>query len=1000
MKRLWRFWIVLILLASAWQPAPPASAQETEWAAEAQALLENMTVAERVGQLFLVTFTGNEVTAGSDIADLVLNYQVGGVMLLAENDNITSQENAPLQVAELTNALQRLALLGSEALDEPVEEGEDGILSANFPTPTPIGIPVPLFIATVHEGDGAPFTQILNGLTEVPNQMAIGATWQPDNSRVVGEIVGRELSATGINLLLGPSLDVLENLGPSSQGDLGTRTFGGDPFWVGLMGQAYTAGVHTGSNSRIAVIAKHFPGYGSSDRPLNEEVSTVRKSLEQLKQIELAPFFAVTGNAVTGGASTTEATIDGLLTSHVRYQGFQGNIRATTLPVSFDPQALSTLMQLSEMAGWRASGGLLVSDSLGARAVERFYDDTEQEFPHRRVAKDALFAGNDLLYLSDFALGRAPYSVQLANIRDTITWFREKYETDQTFQQRVDDAVRRILQLKLRLYGGNFNPGQVLVDAAALPAVLNQGQAAMFDLAQSAVTLISPNPTDLIEQLPPGLNDNIVVFTDERQTQQCSSCPAHPMLGQKDLEERMLALYGPAATGQVQPGQIRSFTFAELKEFLAISPEAIPAPTPTVTPTATPAEGEAPAPENPPAALTPTPTLPVPLQVQAALQNADWVIFALLRPTPEAAASDALHLFLAQRPDIIRNTRVIVFAYNAPYYLDTTEISRLTAYFGVYSKIDSFVDASVRALFQESPLRGRPPVDVEGIGYELFKVTQPNPNQVIELYIVDRGQPQSPPSEQPLEVVPGATLRLQTGIIRDHNGNPVPDGTPVQFVQVDRIQGFENVIAERPTVGGIANLDYLLQARAGNFRITAVAGEASASQEVDIVIGENAIVSINTPVSPPTVPPSPTIRPSGTPTSTGTPTPTATPRPRPTATLTPFPPDEKPPLENFLASVGMLLSIGLGLALIGSTGYLLGRNGQNNMSQIVRSILWGVVGSLILYNYFALGLPGAAALEQLGGWAGLLTTLAGGVIGLVLYHWRVATKDQRLEIGD
>ncbi|MCI0393483.1 MAG: hypothetical protein L0322_00910, partial [Chloroflexi bacterium] len=334
------------------------------------------------------------------------------------------------------------------------------------------------------------------------------------------------------------------------------------------------------------------------------------------------------------------------------------------------------------------------------------------------------------------------------------------------------------------------------------------------------------------------------------------------------------------------------------------------------------------------------------------------------------------------------------------YYLDTTEISRLTAYFGVYSKIDSFVDASVRALFQESPLRGRPPVDVEGIGYELFKVTQPNPNQVIELYIVDRGQPQSPPSEQPLEVVPGATLRLQTGIIRDHNGNPVPDGTPVQFVQVDRIQGFENVIAERPTVGGIANLDYLLQARAGNFRITAVAGEASASQEVDIVIGENAIVSINTPVSPPTVPPSPTIRPSGTPTSTGTPTPTATPRPRPTATLTPFPPDEKPPLENFLASVGMLLSIGLGLALIGSTGYLLGRNGQNNMSQIVRSILWGVVGSLILYNYFALGLPGAAALEQLGGWAGLLTTLAGGVIGLVLYHWRVATKDQRLEIGD
>ena len=95
-------------------------------------------------------------------------------------------------------------------------------------------------------------------------------------------------------------------------------------------------------------MAKHFPGRGGSDRPLEEEVATVRKSLEQLKQIELAPFFAVTGSSEDPSAIT-----DGLLVSHIRYQGFQGNIRVTTRPVSFDPTALSQILTLPQFSSWR-----------------------------------------------------------------------------------------------------------------------------------------------------------------------------------------------------------------------------------------------------------------------------------------------------------------------------------------------------------------------------------------------------------------------------------------------------------------------------------------------------------------------------------------------------------------------------------------------------------------------------------------------------------------------
>ena len=78
------------------------------------------------------------------------------------------------------------------------------------------------------------------------------------------------------------------------------------------MGRAYIAGLHDGSNNRMVVIAKHFPGRGASDRSPEEELATVRKPLEQLKLVELLPFFAVTD-------STQLAELaDGLLVSHIR----------------------------------------------------------------------------------------------------------------------------------------------------------------------------------------------------------------------------------------------------------------------------------------------------------------------------------------------------------------------------------------------------------------------------------------------------------------------------------------------------------------------------------------------------------------------------------------------------------------------------------------------------------------------------------------------------------
>lgn len=240
-------------------------------------------------------------------------------------------------------------------------------------------------IAIDHEGDGYPYTRLRNGFTPLPSAMAIGATWEPAYAEAVGEIVGRELAAVGINTLLGPAVDVLNNPRLSSRGDLGVRTFGGDPFWVGEMGRAYIRGVHRGSSGRMLTVAKHFPGHGGSDRLPDDEVATVDKSFQELRRIELPPFLAVTHM----DGKDRSATTDALMTSHIRYRGFQGDIRQFTPPISFDPEGMEQLMSLPGFASWR-EWGLIVSDSLGVDAVRLYFDPRRKTFPARQDRQGGL----------------------------------------------------------------------------------------------------------------------------------------------------------------------------------------------------------------------------------------------------------------------------------------------------------------------------------------------------------------------------------------------------------------------------------------------------------------------------------------------------------------------------------------------------------------------------------------------------------------------------------
>ena len=929
---------------------PPAERTPEEIDTVVQKIIDSMSVDQRVGQLFLVTFPGHDTGPNSDIARLIRDYHIGGVVLTTWNGNIRNEGDVAAQTLQLNNDLQTYAF---RDLDQPVVL-PDGTINPAIATSGAPGLP--LLIALNQEGDGLPYTTLIRGFTPLPNNLAIGATWEPDYARRVGEIVGRELSAVGVNLLLGPSLDVLDNPRPELKGYAGSRTFGGDAYWVSKMGQAYIAGVHTGSNGRLATVAKHFPGQGASDRRPDQEVATVQKPLPALEQVELAPF-----RAVTEQAPSPEAVTDVMMTSHVRYKGFQENPRQLTPPISLAPE-LQTIMD--GFTTWRDHGGVLLSDALGVRALKRYYQAYEpNRFPHRRVAQEAFLAGNDLLFLAEFDKDGA-WNQQFANIIDVIGYFKQKYEEDPAFRARVDESLARIIRLKLKLYPQlSWQETQRTPDD--LPQVLGQGLDDVTAVARSANTLIYPGVTELADRLPsaPLVSERILIFTDDRPLRECPSCPPEPAIPVTKMEEIILHLYGPEASDQVDPDHIDSAGFTELNTLLLqeTQPEDVP----------------------PEQALSPERIT----ELNGLINGADWIIFNMLDVDKETyPSSAALKRFLDQRADILRDKKLIVFSFNAPYFLSDTEIGKLTAYYGLYSKTSPFIETAVRTLFRELQPEGSLPVSVAGVNYDLSRVLEPDPDHPFPLQLLlpdpETGEPR--PIDPQLEVIDlqvGDTIIVQAGPVLDHNGHVVPDGTLVEFIFLDQQAGVELPRRQAATVNGMAATQLVIE-RAGTFQISATAGEgAHAEAALILTIGgeEGAILATATPtVTPtPTHTPTPTLTPTAT--HTPTPIPTATPSPVVAPSPTPQGPSRSPGRRVDLGAFLIALIANL---LAFTLHYIMRGGARLPRETVARDALISVIGAQLLYILYALGwLPGSRGLQSLMGPAGaLLVTFFGGLL--------------------
>ncbi|MBK8026707.1 MAG: hypothetical protein IPK19_36320 [Chloroflexi bacterium] len=237
-------------------------------------LLGQMTLQEKVGQLFLLAFEKDRL---DEARVLFEQYFVGASYL--SNDNLPD----PVAAAEMTATLQGYA--------------------------AKTRLQIPLLLGCDQEGAWGVIAQ---GSIPGPGNMALGATGDPEQAYRMYRVIGEELRAAGLNTLLAPCADCNSN---PHNAIIGMRSFGEKPVQVGAMTAAAVRGAHDGG---IFATVKHFPGHGDTTEDSHRGIPSVRRSREELFAIDLKPF-----------AEGIRAGADIVMTAHILFPALDADNPAT-----------------------------------------------------------------------------------------------------------------------------------------------------------------------------------------------------------------------------------------------------------------------------------------------------------------------------------------------------------------------------------------------------------------------------------------------------------------------------------------------------------------------------------------------------------------------------------------------------------------------------------------------------------------------------------------------
>lgn len=340
---------------------------ETLWV---DSVYNSLTLEQRVGQLICMRANNPDKPYKEEVGIYIKKYNIGGVCFF--------RGNAEEQVLK-TNQWQALAQ-----------------------TPLMVSIDAEWGLGMrVHNTMSYPF------------QMTLGAVADDALIYEMGQHVAEQCLRMGIHVNFAPVADVNSN---AANPIIGMRSFGENPSNVGEKATAYALGMQSRG---LITTMKHFPGHGNTSTDSHLTLPTVNRTMEEVRDIELAPFRYMIENGVNGA-----------MVGHLYFPAIE-KVKNTSSSLSHG--VVTDL--LKEQMGF---DGLIFTDGLDMKGVsETVRADS--------VPYVAFMAGNDVLILP-------------SNVPFAIKTIKEAAERDPQAAARVEESCKKILRYKYRAGLNHYKP--------------------------------------------------------------------------------------------------------------------------------------------------------------------------------------------------------------------------------------------------------------------------------------------------------------------------------------------------------------------------------------------------------------------------------------------------------------------------------------------------------------------------------------------------------------
>ena len=231
--------VFFLLLLSACSTTTRISSAKKEFnLSDARTILSQMTIEEKVAQLFVIMPEQRD-----------FDCPVGGFILFAQHIK------DPKQLRSFTASLK-----DSCSIPPIIAVDEEGGRVARLAKSEQFFLP------------------------RFKNMAEVGKSGNPENARGVGQIIGSYLLSYGFTMDFAPVADV--NTNPQNV-VIGERAFGSDPQLVSKMDAAFLSGLRS---TGIKGCIKHFPGHGDTKGDTHSDYVAVTKTWDEILGCEIVPF--------------------------------------------------------------------------------------------------------------------------------------------------------------------------------------------------------------------------------------------------------------------------------------------------------------------------------------------------------------------------------------------------------------------------------------------------------------------------------------------------------------------------------------------------------------------------------------------------------------------------------------------------------------------------------------------------------------------------------------